>query len=180
LPWGGTYDILGGIGERVILLKGMVKMDTDALLADSVAVAEGKVYVQGGGWNLINVQAFPFVQDRIGIALIVKVPYTATNQEHRFKLSLQDEDGEVVVLGDAPPGVETEDGKIRGIEGAFNIGRPPLLPPGDEQIIPLALNLNGISFERPGRFAFVFEIDGTEVNRLSFRIQQPVQEMRPS
>ena len=154
-------------------------METDALLADSAAVAEGKVYVQGGGWNLINVQSFPFQQARIGIALVVKVPYTATNQVHRFKLSLQDEDGEVVGLGDAPPGIETEDGKIRGIEGVFNIGRPPLLPPGDEQIVPLALNLDGISFEHPGRYSFGFEIDGSEVNRLSFRVQQPTNEMRP-
>lgn len=155
-------------------------METDALLADSVAVAEGKVYVQGGGWNLINVPAFPFHQDRIGLALIVRVPYTATNQEHRFRLTLQDEDGEVVVLGDAPPGVETEDGKIRAVEGAFNIGRPPLLPPGDEQIVPLALNLNGTTFVRPGRYGFVFEIDGTEVNRLAFRVQQPVQPFQPA
>jgi hypothetical protein len=155
-------------------------METDALLADSVAIAEGKVYIQGGGWNLINVTGFPFRQDRVGLALVVKVPYTATNQEHRFRLTLQDEDGEGVILGDAPPGVETEDGKIRAVEGSFNIGRPPLLPPGDEQMVPLALNLDGTTFDRPGRFGFVFEIDGSEVNRLSFRVQQPPQAFQPS
>ncbi|MGH2631581.1 MAG: DUF6941 family protein [Actinomycetota bacterium] len=44
----------------------------------------------------------------------------------------------------------------------------------------MAVNLNGIKFEAPGRYGFVFEIDGTEVNRLLFRVQQPQQQMRPA
>jgi hypothetical protein len=148
-------------------------MEADAILADSVVSAEGKLYVQGGGWNLLNVVSFPHQQDRIGVALVVRVPYTATNQEHRFKLWIQDEDGNAHVLGDAPPGVETEDGKIRALEGAFNVGRPPLLPPGDEQVVPLAVNLNNVVFTAPGQYSFVLELDQTEVTRLTFRVQQP-------
>jgi hypothetical protein len=34
----------------------------------------------------------------------------------------------------------------------------------------MALNFNGLPFERPGRYAFVIRIDGTEAKRLPFRL----------
>jgi hypothetical protein len=60
---------------------------------------------------------------------------------------------------------------MRRIEGVFNMGRPPTLVAGDEQVIPLAINLNGLPFEAPGRYTFVVEVDGQEVKRLPFRVQ---------
>jgi len=146
-------------------------MDVEAFLADSVVVAEGKLYAQGAGWNMINVNALPAQHDRIGIGLIITVPYTETNQEHAFSLHLETEDGEQLPLGDAPPGMDTPDGRMRRIEGVFNMGRPPTLVAGDEQVIPLAINLNGLPFEAPGRYTFVVEVDGQEVKRLPFRLQ---------
>ena len=106
-------------------------MEVDAFLADSVVVAEGKLFVQGAGWNTLNVQSLPAVHDRVGIGMIIDVPYTATNQEHGFSLHLETEDGEQLPLGDAPPGMETPDGRVRTIEGVFNVGRPPTLVAGD-------------------------------------------------
>jgi hypothetical protein len=146
-------------------------MDVEAFLADSVVVAEGKLFAQGAGWNTINVNALPAQHDRIGIGLILTVPYTETNQEHAFSLHLETEDGERLPLGDAPPGMDTPDGRMRRIEGVFNMGRPPTLVAGDEQVIPLAINLNGLPFEAPGRYTFVVEVDGQEVKRLPFRVQ---------
>jgi Family of unknown function (DUF6941) len=146
-------------------------MDVEAFLADSVVVAEGKLYAQGAGWNMINVNELPAQHDRIGIGLIITVPYTETNQEHAFSLHLETEDGERLSLGDAPPGMDTPDGRMRRIEGVFNMGRPPTLVAGDEQAIPLAINLNGLPFEAAGRYTFVVEVDGQEVKRLPFRVQ---------
>jgi hypothetical protein len=146
-------------------------VDVDAFLADSVVVAEGKLFVQGAGWNMINVQSLPAQHDRIGIGLIIAVPYTETNKEHAFSLHLETEDGEQLPLGDSPPGMETPDGRMRRIEGVFNMGRPPALVAGDEQVIPLAINLNGLPFEAPGRYTFVVQVDGEEVKRLPFRVQ---------
>jgi len=144
----------------------------DAFLADSVVTAEGKLFVQGAGWDNINTPGFPYAHDRIGIGMLVRVPYTDTNQDHRFAISLEDEDGQELPLADAPPGVESPDGKIRRIEGAFNVGRPPTLVAGDDQLIPMALNFNGLPLEHPGRYTFVVEIDGTEAKRLPFRVHQ--------
>lgn len=145
-------------------------MEVQAVLADSVVASEGKLYVQGGGWNGIFMQSFPARQSRIGVAAVITVPYHATNQDHRFELRLENADGGVLPLADAPPGMETGDGKVYRIEGDFNMGRPPHLSPGDEQMIPLAINLDGLPFEEPGAFRFVIEVDGEAAAVLPFRV----------
>ena len=76
-------------------------------------------------------------------------------------------------LGDAPPGVEAPDGKIRRLGGEFNVGRPPTIEPGDEQLIALAINMDGLQFERADRYEFVLELDGTEVSSSAFGFQIP-------
>jgi hypothetical protein len=108
--------------------------------------------------------------DRIGIAAIVSVPYTATNQQHTLELRFEDADGNSLPIGSAPPDVETDDGMIRKIEAGFNVGRPPQLPPGADQTVPFAINVNGVSFDSPGRYQFVVTIDGADVTNLAFTV----------
>lgn len=148
-------------------------MQVEAMLADSVVSSEGKLYVQGGGWNVINTAKVPTRQPRIGIALIVRVPYTATNQMHKFELYLQDADGDELPLADAPDAASDE--KIRRLGGQFNVGRPPTLQPGDEQLIALAINLDGLTFDRADSYKFVIELDGSPEKELSFRVNQVLQ-----
>lgn len=50
-----------------------------------------------------------------------------------------------------------------------------MLPPGDEQVIPLALTINDLSLDKPDLYAWVVGIDGTEVRRLPMRALQLVQ-----
>lgn len=147
-------------------------MEVDAFLADSVVTADGKLYVQGGGWNNINAGQIPHRHDRIGIGILIYVPYTATNERHKLEVSLQDADGRELPIGDAPPDMESEDGKIRHFEAQFNVGRPPTIPPGDEQVVAFSLNINGLQFDRADRYAFIISVDGTEMKRLAFRVNQ--------
>ena len=147
-------------------------IEIDAFLADSVVVAEGKIYAQGAGWNVINAARVPTRHDRIGIGFIIRVPYTATNQDHNFELRLEDADGSRMTFGDNPEG----EGRIEALGGQFNVGRPPTLKPGDEQVVPFAVNINGLSFEKAGNYRFVISIDGDDTKELPFRlmlIQQP-------
>jgi hypothetical protein len=146
-------------------------MQVDAFLADSVVSAEGKLYVQGAGWNVLMTAQIPFRQSRIGVGIIVSVPYTATNQMHEFSIKLVDPDENSLPIGDAPPGVTLPDGKIRELKGQFNIGRPPMVVPGDDQIIPIAVNLDGLEFTEPNQYSVVVSIDGTEMRRLPIRVQ---------
>jgi hypothetical protein len=153
-------------------------MEVDAFLADSVVSAEGKLYVQGGGWNVVYAPVLPFRFARIGVGMIIRIPYTATNQAHQFEIFLRDADGNELPLGEAPPGVETEDGKIRRIGGEFNVGRPPTLEAGDEQLVALALNLDSLQFDSANRYEVVIMLDGTEVKNLGFRLVA-MQQMAP-
>jgi hypothetical protein len=151
-------------------------MEIDAFLADSVAVAEGKLYAQGVGWNVIHTAFLPVRHDRIGIGAIVRVPYTATNQKHSFSIYLiGSSNNDPLPLADAPPGVETLDGKIRRLGGQFNVGRPPTVQPGDEQLVPVGINIDGLEFDEADSYQFVIELDGTKVKELRFRISQVIQ-----
>lgn len=157
------------------------RIEVEAFLADSVVAAEGKLYVQGGGWNNINTPVLPYRLARLGIAMTVKVPYTATNELHKFEVRLLDFDGRELPLMDAPPGVSTPDGKVRRIGGQFTVGRPPMALPGDEQNVAMALNLDGLVFEQQGVYVLAFSVDDEELKRLRFRIvhlNQPTLVMR--
>jgi hypothetical protein len=150
-------------------------MEVDAFLADSVASVEGKLYVQGAAWNILNTTQVPTRHPRIGIGIIIHVPYTATNQLHKFEVYLLDADGQELPLGDAPEGAEESDGKIRRWAGQFNVGRPPTLQPGDEQLVPLAVNIDGLVFDRADAYRFVIELDGSREKSLPFRVYHVVQ-----
>jgi len=134
------------------------------MLVDAVDEANGKLYVHGGGWSVWWAESVPAVLPRLGIAAVVSVPYTSTNEAHPFSVHLLDEDGGVIPLG------ETTDGPIHRIQGEFNVGRPPELPAGDEQPVPIAVNLGGIVLPTVGRYCFVVEVDGVEEARLPFRV----------
>jgi hypothetical protein len=150
-------------------------MEVDAFLADSVVSVEGKLYVQGAAWNVLNVTKLPARQSRIGIGIIIHVPYTATNQLHKFEVYLLDADDKELPLGDAPPEAEEPDGKIRRLGAQFNVGRPPTLQPGDEQLVALAVNLDGLEFDRADAYRFVVELDGSREKFLPFRVHHIVQ-----
>lgn len=148
-------------------------MEVDAFLADSVVVAEGKLYVQGGGWNGITAVGFPARHPRIGIGAIIHVPWEATNQMHSLEVRIEDSDGHLLPLapvaeGTSGPGIE--DGFIRQIKGQFNVGRPPTLQIGDEQVVPIAMNLDGLEFKVPSQYRVVVAIDGTDMRTLPLRL----------
>ncbi len=140
----------------------MAGLEVDAFLADSVVVAEGKLYVHGAGWNRIIVPAFPAAHDRIGIGLIFRVTSPAVGQ-HRVELRLEDASGKEVGIGGPPGG-----GGTPRIAGDFSVGR---VPEGDEQLVPLAINLNGMMFQREGEYRFVVSVDGDDLKALRFAVQ---------
>lgn len=147
----------------------MTSMDVDGFLADSVVTSEGKLYVQGAGWNRISTASFPAVHDRIGIGLLFRFEVEAVGEPHRFELRLEDSKGNELPLGDAPPGTQSPGGKITRIGGEFGAGP---VARGVEQIVPIAVNLNGMAFEGPSTFRFVISVDGVDLKALPFRVEQ--------
>ena len=135
------------------------------MLVDAVDEANGKLYIHGGGWSVWWTDEVPALLPRLGIAAVISVPYTSTNEAHPFTVHLVDQDGTLIALGEGP------DGPVHRIQGEFNIGRPAELPPGDEQPVPIAVNLGGLVLPGIGAYSFVVEIDGIEEARLPFRVQ---------
>jgi hypothetical protein len=133
-------------------------IELDAFLADSVAAVQGKLYALGAGWNRIGVAQFPARHDRVGIGLLFRVPPGATAEARRFELRLIGPDGGELMLGTGP------EGPINRIGGEFTAGG------AEEQIVPIALNLNGLSLPTTGTYRVVISIQGEDAKTLGFAV----------
>lgn len=129
------------------------------VLADAVAAAGGKHYIHGGGWDILTAGSFPVVHPAMAVAVRLRVPWGDTNRPCSFALDLLDADGRSILP--TPPGP---------IRGTVNLGRPPHLAIGDDQVVPLALGLNNLRFENPGLYVVVCLLDGEEAARAPFRV----------
>ena len=134
-------------------------MKVTLLLADHAEVAEGKLFINGGGWTVTGPDPIPF-----GIAMYIEVPWDRANTKHTFQLELVDADGQPVT-------VETDDGEqpITG-SGEFEVTRPLGIKAGTPLPIPMALNFAPLPLPPGGRFEWRLSINGEtdEDWRLSF------------
>ncbi|MCI0633198.1 MAG: hypothetical protein L0206_04680 [Actinobacteria bacterium] len=137
----------------------MEEIGLDGFLADSVSAVQGKLYALGAGWNRISVAAFPARHDRVAIGLLFRIPPGAPHRARRFELRVLGTTGEELVLGSGTQG------PIERIGGEFTAGDV------EEQLVPIALNLNGLPLPRPGEYRVVVSIDGQDVKTLPFRVQ---------
>ena len=119
------------------------------MLADSVQAVNGKLYILGGGWNIIGPDPSP-----TAVAILIEVPWDEANRRRKFTLSLIDGDAQPVFVptpvGDKP--VE--------IEGEFDVGRAPFMKPGTPLSFPLAINLGPLPLKPDGLFVWKLAIDG--------------------
>lgn len=136
-----------------------MQIDT-MVLADAATAAQGKLYIHGAGWDTLFVASFPVSHPAMSVAILLRVPWHDTNQRHQVALDVEDEDGQSILP--MPPGA---------FQGEIVTGRPPTLEPGDDQLMSLALQLNTLTFNRPGRYAVIIRIDGMEAKRASFRVK---------
>ena len=147
----------------------MNSFEVTSFLADSVDLVQGKIYALGIGWNTIFAPGFPIQHPRVGLGVLVNVPYTSTNEDHTLEITLQDEDGNQIPLRfiPNPDGTQTPDYKF---SAQFKLGRPPMLPAGDSQLMPLAINFDGLIFQKASMHRWVIEIDGKVVGENSMRV----------
>ncbi len=126
------------------------------LLADHAEAVNGKLYVVGGAFNRIAADRFPAVHSHLSVGAVINVPWEATNQRHSLELRLIDADGVPVIP--------------EPIHAAFEAGRPPGLRAGDEQLVVMVFNFNGLQFGQPGNFEFHLLVDDREMGRLGFAV----------
>jgi hypothetical protein len=147
-------------------------MQVDAFIADAATTSESKIYALGIGWNGIFAATFPATHAHMSVVLTIHVPYTLTNQQHEVRVHLETEDGGLVVLGQSQASPDVAPSDVTVIGGDFSVGRPPALPAGDEQVVPVSFDVNGLTFERPGMYTWVVSIDDRPMRRLPMRVSQ--------
>jgi hypothetical protein len=126
--------------------------------ADHAVVVQGKLYVNGGCWDRLQFPTYPQVLP-ISVVAVLVVPPRAYLQDHTFEIDLEDADGK-------PAGVH--------VEGQFRVGADPNMRVGDPSTLPIAVPVNTVTVERPGHYAFVLRVDGTEISRYRLRAVQLV------
>jgi hypothetical protein len=119
------------------------------MLCDSAQVADGKLYILGGGWSLIGPDPTP-----TAIALKVDVDWTEVERSHHWELFLLDEDGQPIIAptSDGPQPIE--------VRGDFEVGRPETVPPGSPIDVALALNFGPLPLDPGIRYNWRLVIDG--------------------
>ena len=131
-----------------------------AMVADAVQAVGGKLYILGGGWELLYVESFPARHPSIGIGIRLRVPWPYADS---FKLSvdLMDEDGRSLL------------GKGR-FSRTVKV-RPPMgRVPGAEMGMTRAFTFNNLVFPKPGGYAFAIFVGEEEVSRIRFRVMERV------
>lgn len=121
------------------------------LVADRAEAVNGKLYALGGGWDRINMAQFPGAAN-FDVALGILVGYTETNERHEFQLTLEDDDGKVVV---GPVG------------GQLEMGRPPGLKPAQAQRFMVAVR-GPFVLPAPGEYHWMLALDGQRAGKTSF------------
>lgn len=117
------------------------------ILCDFAEVVNGKLYVQGAGFNRV-LAGQPAM---LALAVLWNVPWEKANHRHTVRFQLLTEDGQ--------PYKDPADQDI-AVEGEFEIGRPPGARLGAPLPAPLGIRLPPIVFE-PGGYTWEFLINGS-------------------
>jgi hypothetical protein len=143
-----------------------VAVTVQAFLAESVAVADGRLFVQGAGWAHLQVPRLPVSPGRLGIALLLSIPLARVDERIPIALRIEGPDGEPVPL--AEPGSETL--IAAELEGSLLADPAPEGSPLDFQLMPLGFNLDGMRLIAEGEHAVIVEIDGELAARVAFAV----------
>ncbi len=119
------------------------------LLADSAQVADGKLYILGGGWSVTGPEPVPSA-----VVIKVSVDVPEFHVAHHWELFLEDADGQPVRF-ETPEGVQPIE-----VRGDFNAAEPIGVPVGTPVDVPIAVNFGPIPLAPAARYSWRLVIDG--------------------
>ncbi len=127
------------------------EVEIDCLtLADWAEAINGKLYIQGAGWDRTVLK--PDQSADFCIAASFLVPWNLTNRHHDFSMTVESEDGNPV----AP-----------ALTGAFTVGRPPDARPGQRFRSPIAVRC-GMKLPGPGLYQVTMALNQIPTRSVSF------------
>jgi hypothetical protein len=123
-------------------------MNVTMMLCDAAQAVNGKLYILGGGWNLIGPDPTP-----TAIAILLHVPWHEANRRHRLRLELMSEDAQPVRV-EGPQGPQPVQ-----IAAEFEVGRPPGHRPGTPLPVTFGINVGPLPLTPDSRFEWRCYID---------------------
>lgn len=131
------------------------------MLSNHAEAQGGVLYISGGTWDTLNVQArleggppgaVAMLQATLVSRLLFEFP--ETNKNHRFVLTLVDEDGQ----------------EVNKVEGQFYVQLTPGLPEGWDQGFNIVANFQSLPLPKFGQFTFNLAVDGEHIGDRPFRV----------
>ena len=119
------------------------------LLCDSAQVADGKLFVLGGGWSVTGPDPMPSA-----IALKIDVDWHEADRPHHWELYLEDADGRPVMVDTAEGHHPIE------VRGEFTVTRPTMVPEGTPIDVALAVNMGPLPLPPGNRYTWRMVVDG--------------------
>jgi hypothetical protein len=134
-------------------------MDVTLLLCDFAEAVNGKLYVMGGGWNVLYAPGQPVT---MSVAAVLAVQWDETNRPHELALELLTHDGEPVEIKE----------QTVAVTGEFELGRPPGIKPGSSLNAPFVWTFNGLTLDEGG-YEWKLSIGGTPMASRPFTVAKP-------
>lgn len=127
------------------------------ILADAAQMCGNKLFLLGGGWDVLTVNSSFPVDQQLAIAAAFRVPWNTTNHPHNVEIDIVNED-----RGETP---------VAQMAVQFEVGRPARLPPGTFQRAQVAATV-GLRVEAAGLYVIRTRIDGVDQpsQRVTFRV----------
>jgi hypothetical protein len=138
-----------------------MRLDWMMLCNYAETAPNGLLYVAGGGWDTITVNAplenappdvFAALQGTLVIRMLFHM--TETDRDHAFEVAISDEDGREI--GKAGGNVRVD--RIRGV------------PIGWDQNVNLPIPLAGIGLPHPGIYTISLSVNGQHLGDRPFRV----------
>ncbi len=123
------------------------------ILADAAEAVNNKLYLIGGGWETLTINAALPIAHPCAVAVAFSVPWNKTNQQHNIEIAIEDQNGAELVR----------------VEGQVEVGRPPGIPLGTAQRVQMAIKMI-LPLQRLGPHVIIARIEGQEARRNPFNV----------
>ena len=139
------------------------------MLCDAAQVADGKLFILGGGWSLIGPDPMPSA-----IAIKVDVDWHEAGRPHHWELFLVDEDGRPIIVegAEGPQPIE--------VRGDFEVARPEGVPEGSPVDVAVAVNFSPLPLDAQHPLHLAAHHRRRERERLAARLLDEAAARRPS
>lgn len=132
------------------------------VLADAAAVAEGKHYIHGAGWDRLYSLSYPVTHPQMAAAARIAVSRDEAGHPIDLSLDVLDKD-ERSILTDHP-------GALRG---PLMVHGPDESWVGAELHLPVVFSLTNVVFPDEGAYSVVVRLDGVEAMRSVMHVCVP-------